>query len=185
MLKSSCRGLRGDNRPPTAENGHRLASRDMLISLCCWQCGLKSVTVIFENEFDRLTGQTGSVARSRNHIPSVTSWEMGAGEERLCLTYRQTSPQKREKNTLTWCNNHLSAGPEMQRSPRACLPTVADSTTKTLPPLQSRTPRVKVEATVSQSRRGFRHVSLRPGWSSFCGRPSTRGSSSSWAQLPP
>lgn len=95
---------------------------------------MKPVKIIFKNKFDHPNGQTGSVARSRNCTTSVTSQEMG-GKRIPVYDLNTYKPTEMRKDTLTWCNNHLSAGPEMQHTPKACLPTMADPTTKTLPPL--------------------------------------------------
>lgn len=113
---------------------------------------MKSVKVIFKNEFDHLNGQTGRVVRSRNCIASVPSWERKEqGWERTLYDLQTHWPTEMRKDTLTWCNNHLSAGPELQPTPIACLCTMVDSSTKTLPVLHSHTnSSSQIEATVSQ-----------------------------------
>lgn len=99
----------------------------------------------------------GSVARSRNHMLS-NSLRNGGTDQNSLKGFIDIPVHRDEKKTLTWCDNHLSAGPKMQHIPLACLSTVVDSTTKSLPPLQrhvSQIPRRKLQL---PDRRGFRLI---------------------------
>lgn len=93
-------------------------------------------------------------------LETVSHWwlagDWGRGCEKL-LWFRHINPQKWDK-TLTWHNNHLSAGPKMQDIPYSCLSAMVDHTTKTLPLRHSHTSWVSMwKLKFLRHERGFRH----------------------------
>lgn len=121
ILRSECRGLRRSDCPPTAVFP-RCADFPVLLEAL-----LKSAKVI--SELNQINAPISRVARSRNCIPSVTSWvKGGVGGERLSRINRLAHGNKKRHTYMVEqsleCRTRNAVHPQS-------LSTMADSTTKT------------------------------------------------------